>query len=134
MLKEFEIATSKSQELIDITEKVKKIVKDSEIKEGICLVYTPHATAGILINENYDTFVCEDITKKLNDIIPLHDGYKHDKIDNNAHAHIKAALIGPSETIIIKDAELLLGTWQGIGFLELDGPRKRKVFVKIIKG
>lgn len=134
MLKEVEIATSKSQELIDITKKIKKIVKDSGIKEGICLVYVPHATAAILVNENCDPSVCADIIKKLADIVPLHDNYKHDKIDNNSHSHIKASLIGPSETIIIKDGELFLGPWQEIALAEFDGPRKRKILVKIIKG
>lgn len=134
MLKEFEISTSKPQELIDITTHINELVKSSGINDGICVIYTPHATAAILINENYDPSVCDDIIKKLSDLVPLHDNYKHDKIDNNSHSHIKASLIGPTETIIIKDGELLLGTWQGIALAELDGPRKRKILVKIIKG
>ena len=131
MLKEFKIKTSKKQELIDITEEIKKIISD--VEEGICLVYTPHATAGILINENYDEKVCEDIINKLEELIPEKGNYKHDCVDDNAHAHIKSAIIGPSETIIIKDGKLLLGTWQGIALVEFDGPRIRKIYVKIIK-
>jgi secondary thiamine-phosphate synthase enzyme len=134
MLKEFQISTNKNQELIDITSQVKRAVKDSQVKEGICLVYVAHATAGILINENYDKGVCEDIITQLEKIVPIKANYKHNCVDNNAHSHIKAALIGPGETIIIKDAEPLLGTWQGIALAEFDGPRKRRVFVKIIKG
>ena len=132
MLKEIVVKTNKSQEIIEITNQVKTIVKASGIKQGICIIYAPHATAGILINENYDSNICQDIIKKLVDIIPLHDGYLHDKIDNNAHSHIKASLIGPSETVIIEDGQLMLGTWQGIGLAEFDGPRQRKVLIKII--
>jgi secondary thiamine-phosphate synthase enzyme len=134
MLKEIQISTHKSQEIIDITQQVAKIVNDSGIKDGICLVYTPHATAGILINENYDKGVCDDIINQLEKLVPTKANYKHDCVDNNAHAHIKASLIGPNETIIIKDGELALGTWQGLALAEFDGPRKRKVLIKILKG
>ena len=134
VFKQFNIFTTKKQELIDITEKVKKIVRDFGIKEGLCMVYVPHATAGILVNENYDPSVCEDIINKLEEIIPSRASYKHDAIDNNAHAHIKASIIGPSETILISNEGLQLGGWQGIALAEFDGPRNRTVFVKIIKG
>lgn len=134
MLKDFKINTKSKQELIDITDKIKEIVENSGIEKGICVVYVPHATAGILINENCDKYVCEDIINRLEELIPESGKYEHDKIDNNAHSHIKASLIGPSETIIIKDSELMLGKWQGIGFMELDGPRERRVIVKIIEG
>ena len=133
MLKEFKINTQKKQELIDITTKVKEVIKNFEVKEGICIIYVPHATAGILINENYDESVCKDIINKLEKLIPEEGDYRHDCIDNNAHAHIKASLIGPSETIIIKNKELVLGTWQGIVLAEFDGPKDRKILVKIIK-
>ena len=132
MLKEITIKTQKSQELIDITRQVEEAVKTSKIKDGACIVYVPHATAGILINENYDPGVCQDIIKKLNDIIPLHDNYKHDCVDNNSHAHIKSAILGPSESIIIKNVKLMIGTWQGIALSEFDGPRTREIIVKII--
>jgi len=131
---EFSIKTSKQQEIIDLTNEVKKIVSQSKIKEGICLIYVPHATCAIIINENYDAGVCEDIISALNKVIPLHAGYKHDKVDNNSAAHIKSAIIGPSETVSIKKGNLQLGAWQGIALTEFDGPRKRKVIVKILKG
>lgn len=134
MLKEFKISTTKKSELIDITEKVEQVIKDSGIKKGICIVYAPHATAGILINENNDPSVCRDILNQLEKIAPEKASYEHDKIDNNAHAHIKASIIGPSETIIIEDGELVLGTWQGIALAEFDGPRTRTVLIKIIEG
>ena len=134
MLKEFKISTTKKSELIDITEKVEQVIKDSGIKKGICIVYAPHATAGILINENNDPSVCRDILNQLEKIAPEKASYEHDKIDNNAHAHIKASIIGPSETIIIEDGELVLGTWQGIALAEFDGQRTRTVLIKIIEG
>src|SRR6056297_3005787 len=126
MLKEFEIKTEKNQELIDITDKVKSIISESRIESGICVVYVPHATAGIIINENYDPSVCNDIIKQLNEFIPRHNNYEHDEIDNNAHAHIKASIIGPSETIILEEGKLKLGTWQGIALVEFDGPRSSR--------
>ena len=132
MLKEIKVKTSKKQEIIDLTNKVKEIVADSNVDEGICIIYVPHATAGILINENYDPSVCQDIINKIEELISTKGNYKHNCIGNNAHAHLKAALIGPSETIIIKDNKLVLGTWQGIGLAEFEGPRTRSVFVKIM--
>lgn len=134
MLKEFKISTSKKQELIDITEEVRQIIKNSGVEKGLCLVYVPHATAGILVNENYDSSVCNDIINKLEEIAPSTNRYEHDKIDDNAHAHIKASLIGPSETLIIEEGKLILGTWQGIALIEFDGPKTRTVLVKLIEG
>ena len=133
MLKEFKISTSEKQELIDITEEVRQIIKNSRVEKGICIVYVPHTTAGILINENYDASVCNDIINKLEEIAPSTNRYEHDKIDDNAHSHIKASIIGPSETIIIQNSELVLGTWQSCALAEFDGPKTRTVLVKIIK-
>lgn len=130
----FKIRTRKKQEIIDITENVNEVLEKSKIKDGICLVYVPHATAAIIINENYDPSVCDDIITTLNRIIPEHANYKHDAIDRNAHSHIKAAILGPSELIAVKDGKLQLGTWQGIALVELDGPKERKIIVKIIEG
>ena len=132
MQKEIIISTKEHNELVDITKEVEKIVSESKVKQGLCNVFAAHATAAILINENYDPNVREDIINALNKIIPEHNNYKHDKIDNNAASHIKAAIIGPSETIPIKDGKLLLGTWQQIAFCEFDGPRSnRKVIVSV---
>jgi len=133
MLRTLTIKTNKKQEIIDITEKVKSIVSESGVKEGFCIIFTPHSTAGIIINENYDKNLCYDILDKLEEFIPVYGNYRHNKIDNNAHAHIKASLIGPTKTAIIKNGQLLLGTWQGIALAEFDGPRVRNIFIKIIK-
>jgi len=130
---EFRIKTKRSQEIVNITAQVEAIVKKSKVKEGICLVYVPHATCAVIINENYDPSVCEDIISALNKIIPEHAGYKHDAIDNNAHAHIKSALLGPSKSVPIADGKLQLGRWQGIALAEFDGPRDRNIIVKILK-
>jgi secondary thiamine-phosphate synthase enzyme len=132
MFEELLVKTNKKEEILDITDKVKEIVKKSKVKEGICLVYAKHATASIVINENYDPNVCEDILSALNKCIPEHAPYKHNCIDNNAASHIKATLIGPGKTIPVKDSNLELGTWQGVALAELDGPRERHVLVEII--
>ena len=132
MQKEIIIATRAHNELIDITKEVEKIVSESKVKQGLCNVFVAHATAAILINENYDPNLRDDIIKALNQTIPERNNYKHDQIDNNAASHIKAAIISPSETIPIRDGKLLLGTWQSIAFCEFDGPRSnRKVIITI---
>jgi len=125
------ILSSKKHELIDITDKVNSIVKKSGIKEGLCNAYAMHATAAIVINENYDPNICLDIIDSLTDLIPR-GKWRHDSIDGNADSHIKAAILGPSETIPIKNGELQLGRWQAVMFVELDGSRERKIVVQII--
>jgi len=132
MLKEFEIETEKEQDIINITDKVQNIVAKSEVKSGICIVYVPHATAGILINENHDPSLRKDIIKQLNEFIPEHNNYEHDEVDNNAAAHIKSAIVGPSEVIPLEKGKLQLGRWQQIALVDFDGPRERRVFVKLI--
>ncbi len=128
------VSSTKHNELIDITDKVKDIVQKSNIKEGICYIYIPHATAAVTINENADPNIKEDILKAINKAVPEHNSYLHDSIDNNAAAHIKSTLIGVSTNIPISDNELQLGTWQDIFLCEFDGPRsQRKVIVNIIK-
>ena len=134
MMGEFTLKTSKQFETVDITSQVKKIVKDSKVKEGLCIVYCPHATGAVIINESWDPNIGLDFLDALDKMVPLHAGWRHDKVDNNAAAHIKAAILGPSENIIIKNSELRLGQWQNIFFCEFDGPRtERRVYVKIIK-
>lgn len=128
------ISTSKKHEFIDITNKVQEIVINSKAKQGICLLYVPHATAAITINENADPNIQTDIIKAINKIVPEHDNYLHDSVDNNAAAHIKSTIIGVSKSIPISNGELQLGTWQGIFFCEFDGPRSnRKIIVKVIQ-
>jgi|TARA_B100001964_G_C14059259_1_gene520607 secondary thiamine-phosphate synthase enzyme len=126
------ISTSKKQELIDITEDVSAIVHKSKVKEGVCNIFAMHATAAIVINENADPNICLDIIDALNKVV--REGiWRHDRIDNNAASHIKSAILGPSETIPIKNGHLQLGTWQSVFLFELDGPRSnRKIVVQIV--
>lgn len=131
MLKEFDLRTSAKTEFKDITSQLRNIVKESGVRNGICVVFIPHTTAAVTINENADPDVKTDIEKELNKIVPWNDSYRH--FEGNSAAHIKASMFGFSETIIINDGELVLGTWQNIYFSEFDGPRTRKVFVKIMK-
>lgn len=132
MRHEIVLSTSKRQELIDITSQINSIIKKSKIKNGICNVFAAHATAAIIINENYDPNICLDLLDALNKLIPS-GIWRHDKIDGNADSHIKSAILGPSETIPIKDGELQLGRWQALQFCELDGPRNnRKIIMTLI--
>jgi len=132
MLFELQVQTNNHTQFIDITSKVREIVRNSGIKKGICCIYVPHTTAGITINENADPDVVSDMLMELNKIIPFEDGYRH--YEGNSAAHIKSSLMGFSQNVIIENGTLLLGTWQGIYFTELDGPRHRKVYVKLIEG
>ena len=129
MLKEIPIKTAKRTELVNITGKVEQIVKESKVAGGLCVVYTPHTTAAITINENADPDVIADIIAKLNKLIPENENYLHS--EGNGDAHIKSSLLGCEKTLLIKQGKLLLGTWQGIYFCEFDGPRERKVLIKI---
>lgn len=123
------VETKERTQLIDITDKVQEVVSNKKIQEGSCIVFIPHTTAGITINENADPSVERDILIEMNKVIPLRDGYLHR--EGNSAAHIKASLFGFSETIIIEDGVLQLGTWQGIYFSEFDGPRTRKVWIQV---
>src|SRR5690554_3332037 len=129
MLKKINVRTKSRTEFIDITREIRRIVKESGISDGIVTVFVPHTTAAVTINENADPDVVADIIMEINKVIPFQDSYKH--FEGNSAAHIKSSLFGVSESIIIADGELLLGTWQGIYFCEFDGPRHRKVYVKI---
>ena len=131
MIKEISISTSNRNELVDITGKVSDIVKQSKIKEGICIVYCPHTTAAITINESADPAVQRDILVNLSKLIPENGDYQHS--EGNSDSHIKSSIIGASETLIIKDNSLILGTWQNIYFAEFDGPRQRKVIIKVLE-
>lgn len=126
------LRTNKMVEAIDITKKVKEIISKSNFSSGLCIIYSPHTTSGIMINESYDPSVLEDINTFLSELVPHNRKYKH--LEGNSDAHIKCSIIGPSKTIIIENEKLLLGEWQGIFFMEFDGPRSRNVYVKLIKG
>jgi secondary thiamine-phosphate synthase enzyme len=127
---EFSVRTRKQQEMVDITGRVRDLVQQSGIREGICLVYVPHATAAVAINENADPNVCEDILDALAGLIP-EGKWRHDRIDNNAAAHIKATILGPSEAVPVREGRLRLGTWQSLMLVELDGPRERTIIVEV---
>ncbi len=124
------LKTNSRVELIDITDRVQQVVAKSKAKEGLCVVFCPHTTAGVTINENADPSVRSDIAGALNKIVPEGAGYTHS--EGNSDAHIKSSLLGLSLSIIVEDGKLALGTWQGIYFCEGDGPRNREVWVKII--
>lgn len=126
------VRTDRHTQMKDITDQVRQAVRDSGVQEGLCVVFTPHTTAAITINENADPDVVRDLNMELGKIIPWEDGYHH--MEGNSAAHLKSSLVGASEQIIIEDGRLLLGTWQGIYFCEYDGPRQRRVYVKILEG
>ncbi|MFA4662255.1 secondary thiamine-phosphate synthase enzyme YjbQ [Pyrococcus kukulkanii] len=126
------ITTSKEVEIIDITEKVREIVRKSGVEDGIVVVFTRHTTAGIIINEN-ESGLISDLEKTLEKLIPKGAGYSHDRIDNNAHSHLRAIILGSSVVIPVENGRLALGTWQSVLFVELDGPRTREIYVKVCK-
>ena len=131
-MEQINVLSKKRAELIDITSQVQTIVKRSGIKEGVCYVYVPHTTAAVTINENADPSVINDIQNYLNKLVPFDGPYSH--AEGNSDAHIKASFMGCSKTIVLTNGDLLLGTWQGIFFCEFDGPRNRKVHIKVIAG
>ncbi len=130
MLKKVDIKTSSRTEFQEITGKVRDIVEAGRVKSGVCHVYVPHTTAGVMINEHADPDVVEDIAGQLEAMVPQRRNYRHS--EGNSAAHIKASLIGSSCTIFIEEGQLALGTWQGIFFGEFDGPRSRSFLVKIV--
>jgi secondary thiamine-phosphate synthase enzyme len=123
------VKTSARTELIDITSKIARLVKESGVSEGRCMLYVPHTTAAVTINESADPSVKDDILMVLNQIVPWDANYRHG--EGNSPAHVKSTLVGASETVAIENGSLVLGTWQGIFFCEFDGPRTRKVHVRI---
>ncbi len=125
-----EVKTSSHTQMLDITKDIEKIIKESEIKNGSCIVFIPHTTASVTINENADPDVQKDFIRAINKLVPWEDDYLHS--EGNSAAHLKASMIGFSEQMMIEKGRLLLGTWQGIYFVEFDGPRNRKVWVSII--
>lgn len=130
MLKEFSLRTSERIQLVNITAQVERLIQESRLSEGLCVVYVPHTTAGVTINEAADPSVVRDISRTLSKLIPEHGDYSHS--EGNSDAHIKTVLTGPAVSIPILGGKLVLGTWQGIFFCEYDGPRTRKVLVKLL--
>jgi len=131
-MEQINVLSKKKVELIDITSQVQNIVKRSGVKEGVCYVYVPHTTAAVTINENADPSVINDIQNYLNKLVPFDGPYSH--AEGNSDAHIKTSLVGCSKIIVVTNGDLLLGTWQGIFLCEFDGPRNRKVHIKVTAG
>jgi len=127
-MREFRVRTRARTELIDITREVCSAVKKEGIRNGICVVYCPHTTAAITIQENADPDVTADLLKELNKLVPFDDNYAH--AEGNSAAHVKSSLVGPSETLIIEAGRPVFGTWQAVYFCEFDGPRNRRVIVQ----
>ncbi len=126
------VKTGSRTEMVDITAGIQDAVSASGMSEGLCMVYVPHTTAAVTINESADPSVKRDMLMVLNQVVPWEADYRH--LEGNSPAHVKSSLIGASETIIIKDGSLILGTWQGIFFCEFDGPRSRKVHIQLMPG
>ena len=132
-MERIEISTKESTELIDITGEVRSLVARRSVESGMCVIFTRHTTTGIIINEN-EAGLKSDILRFLNELVPKGKGYLHDRIDHNAHSHLRAVLLESSATIPIDKGALALGTWQSIFFVECDGPRRREIYVVIIEG
>ena len=130
MLVQIKIKTVSRTEMVDITPLLQRELSQKGFSDGICIIYVPHTTAGITINEGADPAVCMDIINKLNELVPPYAGCRH--MEGNSDSHIKASLIGSSVSVIIDKGNLCLGTWQKIFFCEFDGPRSREVLMKIV--
>ena len=129
-MQELKITTNQRIDFVDITHPVQNAVNGSSVDDGIITIYVPHTTCGLMINEGADPDVVSDIQYQLKNLVPYQKGYKH--MEGNADSHIKTCLVGSSETIIIENGKLVLGTWQSIFLCDFDGPRSRKVYLKIV--
>ena len=130
MTKQVRVKTNARTELVDITQSVQRLVAESGIRSGVCYLHVPHTTSAVTINENTDPNVGRDILKELNKVIPFDDNYGHS--EGNSAAHIKSTIVGVSQTVMVEDGRLALGTWQAVFFCEFDGPRDRRVLVKVV--
>ena len=130
----FTVETERPAQSIDIKSRVSDIVHRSGVRDGLCQVMVMHSTAAVVVNETADPNIGSDVISALDRSVPERGQWLHDRIDDNAHAHIKAAILGPSEVIPVQDGELLFGTWQGVMLIEFDGPQKRRVSVQLLAG
>jgi len=130
MIHRLEIATGSRAQMVDVTGEVQRAISESGVQEGFCHIYVPHTTAGIAINENADPSVAQDILAVLEKIAPRGGSYRH--LEGNADSHVKASIVGSSETVLIEGGRLVLGTWQGLFLCEFDGPRRRRLLVKVV--
>jgi len=127
------LRTSRRDEMVDVTDRVERIVAQSKLADGVVIVYCPHTTAGIAINENADPDVKRDVLMRLDEVYPWeHPKYRH--AEGNTASHLKAITTGTSQTVIVSGGKMLLGIWQGIYFCEFDGPRDRTFYVKLMEG
>jgi secondary thiamine-phosphate synthase enzyme len=131
-MKKIVVRTSDRTEMVDITHEIRRYVSDEDVVNGLVVVYVPHTTAGVTINEGVDPAVQQDIVSFLNGLIPEDSGFRHS--EGNSDAHIKASLVGSSVSIIVQQGELVLGTWQHVFFFEADGPRSRQVYISHVSG
>jgi secondary thiamine-phosphate synthase enzyme len=128
----FTVATQQRQQALDVTDTLAGIVRRSGVREGLCHVMVLHSTAALVVNETDDPNIGPDVIAALARAVPEHAGWLHDRIDDNAHAHIKAALLGPSELLAVQGGQLVLGTWQRLMLMEFDGPRTRTLRVQVL--
>ncbi|RLG92825.1 MAG: YjbQ family protein [Candidatus Hecatellales archaeon] len=128
---EISVSTRQRIEIVDITRQVEEAVTKSGVKNGLCLIHAPHATAAIVANEN-EYGLINDIVRKVEEVFPIGAGYQHDRIDDNAHAHLASAFIGSSRIFPVKNSRILRGTWQNVFLVEADGPRNRRVVVEVL--
>jgi secondary thiamine-phosphate synthase enzyme len=130
-MKTIHVQTEDRTEMIDVTGQVREAIQTAEFRNGLCVLYVPHTTAGITINESADPSVRRDILMVLNRMVPWDADYQH--TEGNSAAHIKASLMGASQSVVVENGQMVLGTWQGIFFCEFDGPRRRKLLIKFIE-
>lgn len=128
---EFQIRTSGRQSFEDITQQVQQVVSDSNVQEGLCFLFCPHTTAGLTLNENWDASVQHDMGLALDELAPQRRDFRHG--EGNSPAHVKSSLMGASQTLFISGGRLALGSWQGVYLVEFDGPRTRRVMVKVVE-
>ena len=130
--RELTFSTNQREDLVDITADIDRVIKESELESGLCNIYVPHATTGVVVNENADPHLIDDVLGILRKLAPQ-GTFLHDRIDGNGDAHVKSAIVGPSETIPFNNGRLLLGTWQSVMLCEFDGPRRtRRVVVTLL--
>jgi len=129
-IKQFSVRTSRRTQFVDVTLQVERIVAEAGVENGLCCVYVPHTTAGVAINEHADPDVASDVEAALDRLIPHKGPYRH--AEGNSDSHIKALLVGTSQTVFVENGKLALGRWQGIFLCEFDGPRERKLYVKVV--
>ena len=128
----FRVETERPQQAVDVTERVRALVEQAGVVRGLCQVMVLHSTAAIVVNETADPNIGQDVLDALDACVPTKNDWLHDRIDDNAHSHVKASLLGPSECIPVEDGALVLGTWQGIWLFEFDGPRSREISVHVV--